>query len=71
MAKLFEVSNDIPPIHVHERGEKPKAHEGTLRNHLNDGGADGDMDDVNRGGHPDAHELETEIGVKYARNQRR
>lgn len=60
-AKLFEVSNDIPAIHIHEKGKKPAAHEGTLRNHHNDGGHEGNMDDVSRGHFPDIHHLETEI----------
>lgn len=59
--KMFEPSSDIPPIHVHEKGPKPKAPEGTLRKHHNAGGHDGDMDDVSRKGHPDAHELDTDI----------
>jgi hypothetical protein len=59
-SKLFEESKDIPPIHVHEKGKKPKTHEPTLKNHLNDGGHDGTMDDKERHGLK-AHELPTDV----------
>jgi hypothetical protein len=60
-SKIFEVSNEIPAIHVHPKGKKPEAHEATLKEHHNSGGHEGHMDHVNRGSHPEAHELETDI----------
>jgi hypothetical protein len=60
-SKIFQPSNDIPPIHVHPRAKKPDAPEGTLKNHHNKGAHEGTMDDVSRHNHPDAHHLDTEI----------
>lgn len=60
-AKIFEVSHDIPDIHIHPKGKKPKAPEGVLQNHRNDGGHLGDQDDVSRSHHPDAHDIGADI----------
>lgn len=59
--KIFHVSDQIPPIHVHRRQGKPDAPEDQLKNHRNRGGHTGHMDDVNRSNHPEAETIPSEI----------
>lgn len=60
-SKIFKVSDQIPPIHVHPRRGKPDAPEAQLKNHHNTGGHTGHMDDVNRSSHPEPEHLPTDI----------
>ena len=60
-SKIFKPSDQIPPIHVHRRAGKPSAPSGQLKNHHNRGGHPGNMDDVERGSHPEAEEIPTDI----------
>jgi hypothetical protein len=60
-SKIFEASDNIPPIHIQKKKGKPTAHGPQLKNHHNSGGHTGHMDDVNRGSHPDAHEIPSDI----------
>ena len=59
-AKIFTPSSNIPGTHVVAKGKKKQPHEGTLKNHMNDGDNDGTMDDINRHSLT-AHEIPTKI----------
>lgn len=61
-SKIFEPSGNIPGTHVVAKAPKKSVHEGTRKNHMNDGDNDGTMDDINR--HDlKAHEIPSK--VKY------
>lgn len=59
-SKIFTPSSNIPGTHVVAKGRKKAPHEGTLKNHLNDGEHDGTMDDKDHHSLI-AHEIPTKV----------